>query len=186
MTGPERGATWWHQAAAGGGAMLDFCCYGAMVARWYIGEPAVAAVGMRANLDSPWGDADDNGAILVRFPQALALLEGSWTTWDHGVPGGPILYGTTGTLVVESRDGKEVVRLERGGGQTTLYEGEPLPAGRRNLAEEFIHHRETGEPLHPTLEMEFNLEAMAILDAGVRSAASGKLEMVDSPIWQIG
>lgn len=186
MTGPERGATWWHQAAAGGGAMLDFCCYGAMVARWYIGEPAVAALGMRANLDSPWGDADDNGAILVRFPQAMALLEGTWTTWDHGVPGGPIIYGTTGTLVVESRDGKEVVRLERGAGQTTLYEGDPLPAGRRNIAEEFVHHRQTGEPLHPTLEMEFNLEAMAILDAGVRSAASGKLEMVESPVWQIG
>lgn len=25
MTGVERGATWWHQTAAGGGAMLDYC-----------------------------------------------------------------------------------------------------------------------------------------------------------------
>ena len=116
MSGPERGATWWHQTAAGGGAMLDYCCYGALVSRWYIGEQAIAAMGMRANLDSQWGDGDDNAAMIVRFPAAMALLEGSWTTWDHGVPTGPIVYGTTGTLVVESRDGKRIVRLERGHG----------------------------------------------------------------------
>lgn len=186
MTGPERAATWWHQAAAGGGALLDFCCYGAMVSRWYIGEQAQAAMGLKANLDSQWGDAEDNGVVLVHFPHALALLEGSWTTLDHGVPTGPIVYGTAGTLVVESRDGKPVVRLARGRGQQTLYEVEPLPAGRTTVAEEFVHHLDTGEPLHPTLDMAFNLEVMAILDAGVRSAASGKLELVDSATWCIG
>ncbi len=186
MTGFERGATWWHQTAAGGGAMLDYCCYGSMLSRWYIGEPGIAAVGMRANLDSPWGDADDNGAMIVRFPSAMGLFEGSWTTWSHGVPPGPIVYGTTGVLVAESKDGKPVVRLDRGHGQTTIYEPEPLPEGRQQVSEEFIRHLETGAPLHPTLEMMFNLEVMAILDAGVRSASSGKLETVDSTVWQIG
>lgn len=185
MTGPERGATWWHQEAAGGGAMLDFCCYGAMVSRWYIGEQATAAIGLRANLNSQWGDADDNGVIIVRFPGAMALTEGSWTTLDHGVPTGPIVYGTTGTLVVESRNGQSVVRLERGYGQTSLYEPEALPQGRDTVAAEFIHHLDTGEPLHPTLDMAFNLEVMAILDAGVRSASSGKLELVDSAAWRV-
>lgn len=186
MTGVERGATWWHQTAAGGGAMLDYCCYGSMLSRWYIGEQAVAAVGLRGNLNSAWGDADDNGAMIVRFPNAMGLFEGSWTTWDHGVSPGPIVYGTTGTLVAENKDGKPIVRLERGHGQTTIYEAEPLPEGRDQVPGEFIHHLETGDPLHPTLEMMFNLEIMAILDAGVRSASSGKLETVNSDIWQIG
>ena len=48
MSGPERGASWWHQDAAGGGALLDYCCYGAMVTRWYIGEQATDAVAMAA------------------------------------------------------------------------------------------------------------------------------------------
>ena len=56
---------------------------------------------MRANLQSQWGTADDNAAVLVRFPSALALLESTWTTFDHGVATGPIVYGSTGTLVVE-------------------------------------------------------------------------------------
>lgn len=186
MTGPERAATWWHQAAAGGGAMLDFCCYGGMISRWLIGEQAVAAVGFKANLDSTWGDAEDNAVILVRFPKAMAVWEGSWTTWDSGVPGGPIIYGETGTLVVETREGKPVVRHERGGGRTTIYETEPLPQGRHDVAHEYIHHLETGEPLHPSLEMMFNLEVMAILDAGVRSAASGRVELVHNAHWCIG
>ena len=186
MSGPERAATWWHQSAAGGGAMLDFCCYGALVSYWYIGQPAVGALGLKANLDSHWGDAEDNAVIVVRFPDAMALLEGSWTTLDHGVPTGPIVYGTTGTLVVDRRDDAPVVRLERGHGQTTVYDVEPLPNGRADIAQELIHHLDTGEPLHPTLEMTFNLDVMGILDAGVRSAASGKLELVDNAAWCIG
>ncbi len=186
MTGPERGATWWHQYATGGGAMLDYCCYGAMVARWMIGVQAQAAIGLKANLDSQWGDADDNAAMLVRFPGAMALFEGSWTTWDHGVPTGPIVYGTKGTMVVERRDGKAQIRIERGHGNTEIFEPGTLPEGREDVAKEIIHHFETGEPLQKTMEMMFNLEAMAILDAGVRSAASNKLETVNNVTWSIG
>ena len=124
--------------------------------------------------------------MIVRFPGAMGLFEGSWTTLAHGVPSGPIVYGTTGTLVLDRKDGKSIVRLERGHDQTTIYEGEPLPEGRKNVSEEFVHHLETGEALHSSLEMMFNLEVMAILDAGVRSASSGKLETVENVAWQIG
>ena len=184
MTGPERGATWWHQTAAGGGAMLDYCCYGAMLSRWYIGEQASAAIGMKANLDSPWGDADDNAAMLVRFPHAMALYEGSWTTRDHGVAGGPIVIGTTGTLVMDYTE--EKVKLSRGHGDAVEYDCPPIPEERGDIAREFIHHLDSGEALHPTLDPLFNLEAMAILDAGVRSASSGKLETVDLVVWRTG
>ena len=183
----ELGATWWHAIAPGGGAMLDYCCYGAMFSYWAIGEMAVSAVGLRANLNSPWGDADDNGAMIVRFPAAIGLFEGSWTTWDHGVPYGPIVYGTTGTLVIE-KDAEEnpVVREEHGKGQTTVHKPEPLPKGRHNVAHELLHHLDTGKPLHPTLELTFNLDVMAILDAGLRSAVSGELETVNDARWEVG
>ncbi|MGQ9554049.1 MAG: Gfo/Idh/MocA family protein [Anaerolineae bacterium] len=194
-TDAEKAAEWWHQAATGGGAALDYCCYGACLSRWFLGEPAVAATGIRANLRSHYGDADDNAVITVRFPRALAILEGTWTTWHAGVPTGPIVYGTRGTLVANyhasgAHQGKYVVEVytSRVYGRIEpdqVVEGEPLPQGRATLAEEFIHHLETGEPLHPTLSLEQNLEAMAILDAGLRSAASGKVELVDDATWRI-
>jgi predicted dehydrogenase len=183
MTGPERAATWWHQEAAGGGALLDFCCYGAMIARWYLGGPAVAALGMRANLDSSWADAEDNAAILVRFPEALAVIGGSWTTWHHGGPSGPVVFGTKGTLIVEFESPEPCVRVERGYGAAENVQAEPLPPGRTSVAEELIRHLDTGDPVHATLEAQFNLEAMAVLDAGLRSSRSGKLETVDTAVW---
>ncbi|HUX86992.1 MAG TPA: hypothetical protein VMW65_08320, partial [Chloroflexota bacterium] len=68
----------------------------------------------------------------------------------------------------------------------TYISGDPLPVGRDTIAKEIIHHLETGEPVHPTLEAQFNLEAEAILDAGIRSAQSGKLEFVPNAPWSIG
>ncbi|CAA9333714.1 MAG: hypothetical protein AVDCRST_MAG93-6321, partial [uncultured Chloroflexia bacterium] len=164
VTDAEKGQEWWHSTAAGGGAMLDYCCYGACVSRWYIGEQAVAATGVRANIMSKYGDADDNGIITVRYPNALAILEGTWSTFTAGVETGPIVYGSKGALVVSPRKsagahklGVSVVEVytTRGGpaGQPdSETEGDPLPEGRTTLAEEFIHHLETGKPLHPTLD----------------------------------
>lgn len=188
LSGVERGATWWHQSAAGGGVMLDYCCYGSMLARWLVGEQATAAMGMRANLNSDWGDAEDNAAMIVRFPQAMAICEGSWTTLDHGVSPGPIVYGEDGTLVVDKETDARAsrVRIERGGERSECYDCEPLPANRADIAQEFVHRLESRDPLHPTLELDFNLEVMAILDAGLRSAGSGRLETVDSGAWRQG
>jgi len=194
ITDAEKGAEWWHQTAPGGGALLDYCCYGACLARWFIGESATAALGMRANLASHYGDADDNAVITVRFPRALAILEGSWTTWHIGVPTGPIVYGTHGTLVINTRTGEhdrhqtvvEVYTSRGYGPPDAVYEGDPLPEDQDTPAKAFIHHLETGAPLHPTLQLQHNLEAMAILDAGIRSAQSGKLELVNDATWCIG
>lgn len=196
-SGVEKGAEWWHQAAPGGGALLDYCCYGACLARWYLGEPAVAAQGLRANITSLYGDADDNAVITVRFPKALAILEATWTTWNVGVPTGPIVYGTRGALVV-TRDRRatgehrgQVVEMFTKRSHSLeepdeIVEPEPLPEGRATIAQEFLHHIETGEPLHPTLDMLQNLEVQAILDAGIRSAQSGRLELVNNVHWCIG
>ena len=197
VTDREKGREWWHQSATGGGVLLDYCCYGACLARWFLGEQAVAAFGLKANLASHYGDAEDNAIMMVRFPKAMALLEATWTTWNVGIPTGPVAYGTRGTLVVDTDElsatghGKQVVKVytRRAFDRTEpdeIVEGDPLPAGRETLAKEFLHHLETGEPLHATLDMAHNLEVMAILDAGIRSTASGRLELVQDANWSIG
>ncbi|MBT7058940.1 MAG: Gfo/Idh/MocA family oxidoreductase [Lentisphaerae bacterium] len=183
LTGPERASSWWHQKETGGGALIDFCCYGAMLSRWFIGEQAEAATAIKGNLNSPWGEVDDNGFMLVRFPGAVGLFEGSWSTLHHGVPTGPIVFGSSGTLVMENVGGKPTIRLERGAGQTEVFEPEALPPGHGDVASEFVHHLDTGAPLADLLAPGLNIEALAILDAGIRSAESGCLEMVGSRVW---
>jgi predicted dehydrogenase len=173
----EKASEWWHQAEAGGGALLDYCCYGACLASWFLQATPLSVQCLKANLLSAFGTADDNAAMLLRFPSAIALLEASWTTFHSGVTGGPIIYGTHGTIVVDGTD--VLVYREQGANTPSFVEkGEPLPQGRATIGEEFVHHLETGEPLHPTLDLPLNLATSAILDAGMRSADSGAAEPV--------
>ncbi len=116
----------------------------------------------------------------------MAVLEATWSCVDHGVPTGPLLYGSSGTIVVERQrppGGQHSPRAGQRAGDRPL---DGLPEGRDTLGREVIHHLQTGEPLHETLQMDFNLDAMAILDAGIRSARSGQLELVNNTSWTIG
>ena len=173
----EKGSEWWHQADAGGGALLDYCCYGACLSAWLIPEAPTSVLGVTANLKSGYGDAEDNAAMMVGFPSALSILEASWTTVHNG--GAPVLalYGTKGTIVVE---GGDILIYREPGSKTPsqVEKGESLPSSRSTIAEEILRHLETGETLHPLLDLPINLATMAILDAGIRSAQTGKVELV--------
>jgi len=187
MSGQEKAHTWWHQLCRGGGAMYDFCCYGSMLSHWLANQDAVAAFGLRANLMSPYGDADDNAVMVVRFPGCVALIETSWTTPKELLPSNiPMLYGTEGAMTLASVDGRDAVKLLKPGmDDQWFFPGDVLEQDR-DIARAFVHHLDTGEDVHPTLSLERNISAMRILDAGVRSAGSGKLEVCNDACWQIG
>jgi glucose-fructose oxidoreductase len=184
MSETEKGATWWYRPGTGGGALLDYCCYGTCQSRWFVGEPATAVFGLAANLGSPYGGVEDNVAMLVRFPTTMGILEASWTSVDHGVPAGPLIYGSTGTIVVDGQAPQHSLWIARGRDRAIEpVEPDPFPGGRDTVAKEVLHHLETGEAVHRTLDAAFNLEVMGILDAGIRSARSGRLEPVDDARW---
>ncbi len=185
-TPAQKASTWWHTRELGGGAMLDFCGYGAMACNYLAGQKAVMATGMRANTMSQFGDADDNGVIIVRYPEFMATLEGSWTVpVATQLPPGPTIYGTEGLVRVSGSGTGDDTVIEIVG-----YDGRiervAAPAPRKelkNVQEAFVHHMDTGEPLPVFLDMYENLDVMAILDAGVNSAISGRVEPVQTRAW---
>lgn len=177
MTDAEKAAEWWYRPEDGGGAFFDYCGYGCMLSTWLIGEKALGAQGMKANLNSPFALADDNGVVVARFPTAIATIEGTWSAMNGGAHLPQIIYGSEGTLVIGDAY-IDVFRSRFGQDPDERHEVRPLPEHRDNLAKEMIHCIETGEALHPTLDVPLNLDAMALLDAGLRSAASGKYEIV--------
>ena len=183
LTEEEMASEWWYQKRAGGGAFFDYCCYGANVVSWFLDDAPVAAYGMKGNYRSPFGDVDDYGTITVQYPNAVAIIEGSWVTRASGVPHGPIIYGSKGTIVV-TLDGKVEVYLQRHHeAPDHVYEGDPLPTGRDGLGAEIIHHLDTGEPVHPTLDLALNMRTMQILDAGYRSSESGRKEQAPTDVY---
>ncbi len=171
----EKSAEWWHRESDGGGALLDYCCYGACLAAWLLDAPPANVQAMRANLMSP-GDADDNAVLLLRFARAFAIIEASWTTIHNGMPNGPILYGTRGTMVIDGAD--ILIYRTKAAGPDEIIRGDDLPVGEASIGEAFLRHLETGAPLHPTLAIPMNLAATAILDAGIRAAGSGRTEAI--------
>ena len=185
ITEEELAAEWWYSSDLGGGSMLDYCCYGACMSCWFLNQKPVAAYGLKANINSHYGDAEDYAAIIARFPSAVAHLEGSWTTVNGGVPAGPLVYGTEGTVVV-TRKGVEIYKTRHTETPDEIVSPKPLPAGRATLAEEILYHLETGEPLFPMLDLPLNMYSAAILDAGARSAVSNKLELAGDEFWTIG
>ena len=146
---------------------------------WLLGEKASGAFCMSTNIAAPFADIEDHATVVLKFPHARALVEGTWATWSAGnVPSGPILYGEKGTLVADRFNNQVLLFTERHKQEPTrVYEAPSIEAGRSNLAEEFLHAVETGE-MHPMLSPEINMDAMAACEAALRSCESGKLEIV--------
>lgn len=180
LTPEEQAATWWYHEADGGGSLYDFCSHGACLATWFFGTPAQSVVGKKANLASPQGSVDDNSVLIASFPQGMAVIEGTWTTHEHAVPHGPVLYGSNGTLCLDGASFSEVGRVRLTTAEEPeprYFEGDPLPE-RDDPAKEMIHHVRTGEPLYPTLDPAFHIDAVGLLAAGASSTESGAAESV--------
>ena len=194
MTDRQLGKEWWHQEAAGGGSLLDYCCYGTILSNWYLGEKPQGVYGLKANFNHRFGDAEDYASLMVRYPEAVSILEGTWNTISSGYPSGPIVWGEKGALIVENGGDHGIhanvcVYLDRYSttpSKVYCSDDYPLPEGRSNLAQEVFHHLETGEPVHYTMDLNNNLWSAAMLDAGIRSSRSLNMEEVKTACWTIG
>lgn len=169
---PEQQAkSWWHQRLLGGGALLDFCCYGANISLWWFGQMPLSVTGVADRLAKPFGDAEDNAVIIARYPNAFAVLEASWSQ-GGSAPGGPLVVGTEGTLTVAQREGQPGVLLTRDGKEEFIA-ADPLPEHFRNGVVHFLSALLEGTPLHETVSPEFNVNVQAILEAGMIAARTG-------------
>ncbi len=179
LTDEEKLHEWWYHRRYGGGGVMDYIVYGCNLSRWMLGEKASAAFCMATNITCPYADIEDHATVVLKYPHARALVEGTWATFSSGgIPSGPILYGERGTLVTD-RKGTNVALYDARFLQAPakIFEAEPFPEGRANLAEEFLYALKTGD-MHPLLSPWLNLDAMAAMDAALRSCESGKMEVV--------
>lgn len=171
----ERAEAWWHNEALGGGVLLDFCCYGVNLSRWLLAQSPVAVTGMADRLVNDFGDVEDNAVILVRYPGAICTFEATWTQMAGDGGEGMAVFGSEGTLIPSSEDGKDGVLLRRSNHDVEFVPGDELSAGHRNGPEHLIHCLNTGEDLCTPVTPELNVEVMAVLEAGEKAAKTGQL-----------
>lgn len=70
----------------GGGALIDFGCYGANLLTWLMLGAAplsVTAVTQQLKRDPAYAQVDDEATIILTYPDAQAIIQGSWNWPDH-------------------------------------------------------------------------------------------------------
>ena len=152
------------ESRSGGGAIADFCSYGAALSRWLLGVPE-SVYCVKGNFTKDYDVADDHSVIILRYPKGTAFLEGTWATVKPDAGPNPVLHGKTGTLSVA--DGK----LIRSGEEIAVPD---MPT--RNPAEYFLECVREGKQPEGILNPEIAADACRILDAAVRSNVSGGAE----------
>ena len=167
--GPEFVGWLYDEKLNGGGAIADFGSYGCAVARFLLGMPETVYC-VRGNLTKDYEVCDDHALIVLKYPKADAVLEGTWAT--YGFDSGPnaVLHGAKGTLAAV---GKEV-ELSVAGKERSSNEPTGLPAP--GVAAAFLQAIETGQQPYGITNPEIAADACRILDAAIRSSASGCAE----------
>jgi predicted dehydrogenase len=82
----------------GGGALMDFGCYGANLMTWLMkGETPIAVTAViRQIKPAIYPKVDDDATILVEYRGATGIIEASWN-WPFGIKDLEV-FGTTGYL----------------------------------------------------------------------------------------
>ena len=159
----------------GGGAIMDFGCYGAEWAVWLKGRPArVSAVTQKLKVDQH-NAVDDDATIVLDYPDGTAILEASWD-WPYNM-GQVQVFGPKGSLLATARDlffrspSDSVAKVGLEGERVTL---DPPLHETSNPISYFVDCIRNNKPIEDPLSMKLNVQVMEILDAARESARTGK------------
>jgi predicted dehydrogenase len=163
----------------GGGALMDFGCYGADLATWLMGGQRPLSVTAVTQQLQPklYPRVDDEATIVLAYPQAQAILQASWN-WPFGRKDAHV-YGEKGyVLTLDSTNLRS--RVVPSDGELRI-EAEPLPAPRNEpLAWLAAVAHGQAVPVDDLGSLETNLVVMEILDAARESARSGRTVRLDA------
>lgn len=168
--------SWWYHKEQGGGSILDYACYGAMLSTWMFGHSAKRVSCFSKQFTTAFCNVEDYSAMMLDFGDGIGLLEGSWSTYNCGeIPTGPILYGTDGVIVCDRHNGW--VKIYEGKSHPPVAPTEVIDAGTDQqalLLGENLAACLRGDALpDELLDWKLNLAVVAALDAGAKSAKNG-------------
>jgi predicted dehydrogenase len=161
----------------GGGALIDYCGYGALLCRLVLGHPqrvtAVTPAPRKPDLV-----AEDNAVAVLSYPRALGLLEASWTQIG-GEPGfAMIVYGDRGTLLVHqprsTREGDGVgagrVQLVTPSG-SRFVDPPPLPPDQRDGPTHFLSRLRARGEVTDFCAPDIGRDVQEVITAALHSSA---------------
>lgn len=159
----------------GGGAVMDFGCYGADIMSWLMKDekPISVTAITQTNKPAVYPKVDDEATIIVQYPKTQGVFQASWN-WPFDRKDTEI-YGTNGYLFAD----KSLELRKRTGTRNSTEEKinlTPLTPPRNNAFSYFAAVIKGDiNPKGELGSLDVNMKAMILLDAAVRSAKSGKV-----------
>jgi predicted dehydrogenase len=159
----------------GGGALVDFGCYGAnLMTALTKGEKPVSVTAVtRQFKPDVYPKVDDDATIIVSYPGSQCIIQASWN-WPFSRKDMEI-YGTTGYILADNKNDMRI----RGEGMKTekmqTITGNDVSVYEDPFAyfADVLKGRIEVEPYGP-YSLENNLRVVEILDAARQSARKGK------------
>jgi glucose-fructose oxidoreductase len=157
----------------GAGALFDFGCYGADLMTVLMHGEAPISVTAVTQTDKPdiYPKVDDDATLILRYPKAQAVLMPSWN-WSFSRKDMEV-YGTGGYAITVGSDRLRV--RYRGQDAESQTAAAPLAKAESNslsyLAAVLHGHVDPDGDLS---SLDTNMVVMQILDAGLRSAQTGR------------
>ncbi|HEY5706230.1 MAG TPA: Gfo/Idh/MocA family oxidoreductase [Terrimicrobiaceae bacterium] len=162
-------------AQNGGGALIDFGCYGANLMTWLmrgVAPLSVTAVTQQFKRDLVYAKVDDEATVILTYPDAQAIVQASWNWPDHRKD--LEIFGTHGSVFTP--DGRNVRLRLRDERMERVIAPRELPAqyadGFAYLAAVVRGTERVAETDRSSLAN--NLTVVRILDAARRSARTGR------------
>jgi predicted dehydrogenase len=173
---------WLHDADLNGaGAYMDYCCYGAALARSFLGQPS-RVTGTIGHCLKDYITLDDNAVIVMQWPRALAISEASWTQIGHLTSYHAAIYGSEGTLVVEPRNTGRLLLANAEHEDGIAVDVPAPPPEKRNASAYFLSCISEGRPIEGLVSAEIGRDAQEILEAGLISAQEGRAVSLPLPL----
>lgn len=161
----------------GGGAIIDFGCYGANLMTWLMDGKApisVTAITKQIKKDV-YPNVDDDATILLEYPDATGIIEASWN-WPFSIKDME-LFGKTGYIQAVNSN---TLRIKEGeNADYNIITAKPLAKANSShldyLAAVLSNEINPGNDLS---SLENNLIVVKILEAAKQSAKAGKKVLI--------
>ncbi len=155
----------------GGGALMDFGCYGADLMTWLMqGQRPISVFAVTQCIKPDvYPKVEDEATIIVTYPKAQGIIQASWN-WPYGRKDMEI-YGQHGYVLVPQRNILRVMQNEQAEKQTTVPPLTGVESGSISYLVAVV--RKEIKPAGLS-SLEVNLTVVEILEAARESAKTGR------------
>lgn len=164
---------WLADPEKGGGAMMDFGCYGVLWTLWLKGRPESVYATVNHLKPELYPKVDDHAAIVLNFRDGLALIEATWDMPPAPQSGNEV-YGMRGSIVGNQL--RKAGAPAQGGrrGEGSPLKVDPLPADRAAPLDYIVSRIRAKQPLDGPSALDLNVAVCEVLEAAKISAKTAR------------